>query len=375
MKKFILYMIILLSIDNYGYSQNEIGTENKSMIRSGDAKEIKYIPDKNTISKSCSVAVVITYSNAGSDEQTINRMIEKEFGSNIKSRVILHSESGEKPGIPGSHVRRYSVSYALEYAKKHSADFVLYGSIDRTVQGFKKPLDTDGEYPYLIKVAKNESYYFNLTLYNAYTNDRIKTFTEKTGRKRLNNTVNKMTRVFGPFLKADGVHAADRKIRTRPDVELSLFGAGILPIGRFTRIIKGGCGAGVNLGLSNLFMKNESFILSSKYYFYSYAGSGTISFSLFDIMLFFGISVPLAGTFRLVPLIGGGCQFSYARFNKLPATSLNRYVNPLVSVRLEGDIELVKRLIIFIVPEISVFFERKNVGMYAGTHIGLKYIF
>jgi hypothetical protein len=369
-------MIILLFIANYGYSQGKVGTEKKFMSRNDDVQEMKHAPDEKSMVKSGMIAVVINYSNISTEEKVfITHMIEKELVSIDKARSLIPAEAMEKPGIPGVHFGCHNAACALDFAQKHSIEFVLYGSIDRTVQGYKKPLNTNGEYPYLLQAAKNENFNFNVTLYNANTNNRIKTFMEKTGRKKLYDTVHNMARVFGHYLIANGVQTLDRNIRTGPDVELSLFGAGMLPVGRFTNIIKGGCGPGVNLGLSNLFKKNDAFILSSKYYCYSYASRGTISFSLSDIMLFIGISFPLAGKFRLIPLVGGGCQFSYARFNKFPVSSLNRYVNPLVGVRLEGDIELVKRLIVFIVPEFSVFFERKNVCMYAGAHVGLKYIF
>jgi hypothetical protein len=376
MKRIILYIAILISIAGWGYSQTAEDDGKNNVIQKRGMREEKPAVGQRSDSTARVVVIIINYQGIGADDKVfIVRLMEKEFKALKKGRIIIPADIRDKAQVRNSHVQCARAACAIEYAGKLKAEFVLFGSIVRIESQQARPLDKNGEYPYLFQVAQGERYLFNMSVYNLKKNIMLGRLTEWSRRAKLNDTVRRMAIHFSQFLPEDAVQEPVTQIRARPDVELSLFASGMLPVGRFFRIIKGGCGPGMNVGLSNLFMKNEIFMLSSRYYCYSHAGSGTISFRLFDIMLLFGMSFPLASKFRLIPLIGGGCQFSYARFNAFLSSTLNRYVNPLISVRLEGDIELVKRFFLFIVPEITVFFEKRKACMYASAHCGFKIVF
>ena len=382
-KKIAQFVIILLSIATIGYTQENIGKENEPGKKASGPQKKVITADAAKAERKCAVAVILFCANCRPDERSVvSAQTEKELGSD-SARVIPGAEIREKLGAKAD-IRCVSASCALEYGRTISADFIVYGSVDRFVQEYKKPLDEKGDYRYLVQKIKNVRYVFNVTLYDRGAEKNIVTFAEKCDENGFAAAMKKMSRAFGPYLvkKIDHEEVPVKKepapVRdeNKPRAELSLFGSGILPHDTFRKIISGGAGAGFTAGVSNLIIPNNLFMVSGKYINGAFKSSGTTSFNSFDLMLYWGMYIPLADKFRLLPLVGVGCQFSFATFTApLSGPQKKRYIDPILGVALEGDIELPKGFAILVAPEFNIFFEKKSVGIYTGLRVGAKYRF
>lgn len=354
--------------------QNNVAEENKTHTSTLHTTSA----NRGILSRSAVVAVIINYANCGARDMTyITGLMEKELASLKKMKVIPSTEAkkmlGIKTGVPCVTDR-----CAREYAAKLSADFILVGLIDRNAQEYNKPLDDSGKYPYLKEVIKNEIFKCSIVLFDATGNNKIISVVEKLKRPELAGISKKISLALDSFVGDGIIESAEGKrqvTKNRPDFDVMLFGSAIVPVGRLRSVFLTGCGMGLNLGISRVFMQNDIFVVSSKYDFYSFKAAGTTFYSSFDVMLLWGMSFTLARQFRLVPLFGVGCQVSYARFNDIMNNPMYRYAHPQISVRLEGDIILPLGFAVIITPEFSAFFEKKSIGMYAGAQIGARYTF
>ncbi len=356
---------LVLAISGALYSQGRNGANTKNghkrpaLSGAGDA-----------LRRNMTVAVFIGTTNCGAGESShIAALMEKEIGSAAGVRIVPTETTRQRLGLKPGAAPCLAARCADEYAAGLGADIVIVGSVDKIAQEYVKPLAKGEEYPYLQEVVKNEMFNCRFMIYSASQKRPVSTIFQKTKRKGLNDVAKKIAGALDAHLRAAGKNSG------RPNVEVTVFGSGIFPVGKLRKIIRAGCGAGFNLALSRVLMANDVIMLSGKYDFYSFKAPGTTFYGSFDVMLLWGMSFSLAKAFRLVPLVGVGCQVSFARYDSLFNSSRYRYVDPEISVRLEGDIMLHRNVAIIITPEFGVFFEKKYVGLYAGAQAGLRFTF
>ncbi len=382
MKKYILF-VLLVSIASVAYSQGTSGTEEVAPKPDRIIQKTSVCGETAETGAVCTVAVIVDYSNSGAGEQAfIAGMIEKELGAVKNVRVVPFAQIKDRLGGKGGG-KCGNATCAREYGTKLSADFIVYGAIDKNAREFTKPLD-EGEYPYLIQKIKNVKYVINVTLYDEAGEMNKAKYADKTNGDGLKNSVKKMSRAFGPFLVKRIVREtvpvkegpAPKNEKVRPRAELSLFSAAVLPVDRLRGIINAGAGAGFTAGVSNLAIPRDLFMLSGTYVNGAYRSRGTAAFNSFDLMIYWGMYLPVAPRLKLLPLVGAGCQFSFASFDTLLlGIQKNRYIDTIIGIALEMDIELPAGFAVLLAPEYKVFFEKKTVGMYPGLRAGVKYTF
>ncbi|MBP7735742.1 MAG: hypothetical protein KA369_07200 [Spirochaetes bacterium] len=315
------------------------------------------------------VALVVGVTNCGGEERSfITGLLVKEIGS-LPGIVIIPVDrasagGGLKPGAKPGH----AAICAGECGGMLSADIVLTGSVDKNTRDHGRSID-GAAFPYLREVVREDRYHCKFSIYGASRKKIVYNLVEKTGRQGLYAIARRLSSALKAYL--DSAPATP----LRHDVEITLFGAAIFPVGKLSNILKAGCGTGFDAGISRVFLDGDVLMIRGRYFFHSFKTPGTAFYSSFDVMLLWGITFPAGKYLRIGPMVGAGCQVSFARFAGITRGCRKRYLHPEIGARIVGNIVLPGDFAIILAPEFVIFFERSDIALYAGAQAGVRYRF
>ncbi|MBN1799814.1 MAG: OmpA family protein [Spirochaetales bacterium] len=146
-----------------------------------------------------------------------------------------------------------------------------------------------------------------------------------------------------------------------------LTGNVLIPMGIFTEIAPIGVGAGFNLSVRDLFIKNSALKLCMGYDFIYEELDAVNSFGMMSFSLLAGYRVLETGILSITPLVGAG----YIG-HVVDETESNLYFDPHLTVQTDFDIALFDNFSLCVTPGAIIFFEQNNIGAYVHLNIGVK---
>jgi outer membrane protein OmpA-like peptidoglycan-associated protein len=141
----------------------------------------------------------------------------------------------------------------------------------------------------------------------------------------------------------------------------------VVPMGIFTEIAPIGIGAGFNMSVRDLFIKNSAFKLCLGYDFIYEELEAVNSFGMMSFSLLGGYRVLETDIVSITPLAGIG----YIGHVVEEAESVF-YFDPQIAVQADFDIALFDNYSLCITPGIIFFFEQNNTGAYLHINVGMK---
>jgi len=149
-----------------------------------------------------------------------------------------------------------------------------------------------------------------------------------------------------------------------------LTGNVLIPMGIFTEIAPIGVGAGFNMSVKDLLIKNSALKLCMGYDFIYEELDMVNSFGIMSFSLLAGYQVLETGILSITPLVGAGYMGHVVDEGEYIV-----YFDPHVVVQTDFDIALFENFFLCVTPGVIVFFEQNNVGAYISMNIGVKAAF
>lgn len=274
---------------------------------------------------------------------------------------------------------------ARQVAAVLPVDLVIFGRMVRVTKKINRQLGQAGEKKYLLAENDLEVYVIEVSMVDAQRNRLVAAIREEASPAEVPSVMERIAaRLAAAHPKSQPLENKPADIRSfaHPYFSISLSPAGYLPVGAMGSMARGGFGCGLTLGVSNALANGLEGRLRGAYGYMVGQSADLSRYHVFPVTLSLGYRWSFPHDIGFIPTIGGGYHLhllsrdiSILQVPGIYRYSQHRYYDPHANIALEFSWRFTGNWELLVIPSYTLFFERRNIGMYAGIDTGIRYSF